>query len=244
MLFDPLTLLIVPALLLMAAGGLAGWRLRSNGLAPQTEGPASDEPSMHSGAFADGLTGIGNRRAFEHSGSALLKAALAHGQDAALLVLDLDRFDGINAAHGRDAGDRLLATFARVIHDYLPPTSLVCRLGADTFAAILPAAGPARAAAIADEIRMLFAHLTIEGPKGLVRTTVSIGIAGSRGNDAGLETLLHRADLCLDRAKAGGRNRVEADGSSDDASLSRQRSGAHDSASFALAGTDRNMPKK
>ena len=224
--FDPLTLMIVPALLLVAAGGLAVWRLRSGGLAPQSESLAPDEPSTRSGEFDDGLTGIGNRRAFEQSGAALLAAALADGRDAALLVLDLDRFDAINAAHGRAAGDRLLVTFARVIHDYLPPNSLVCRLGADTFAAILPAAGPARAAAIADEIRLLFAHLSIEGPGGPVRTTVSIGIAGSRGSDIDLETLLHRADVCLDAAKAGGRNRIEAEARRINASMRLQHRGA------------------
>ncbi len=222
--FDPLTLLIVPALLLVAAGGLAVGRLRSGSLMPGSEPSTSEEPTTRPAVFVDRLTGIGNRRAFEHSGAALLEAALAQGQEAALLVLDLDRFDGINAAHGRDVGDRLLTTFARVIHDYLPATSLVCRLGADTFAAVLPAAGPARAAAVADEIRMLFAHLSIEGPVGPVRTTVSVGIASGRDTD--LETLLHHADLCLDRAKAGGRNRVEAEGGPDEAWTRRQRRGA------------------
>ncbi len=226
MLFDPLTLMIVPALLLVAAGGPAAWRLRSGCLAPRSETFAPDEPSMLSGEFDDGLTGIGNRRAFERSGAALLGAALADGHEAALLVLDLDRFDAVNAAHGRDAGDRLLVTFARVIHDYLPPTSLVCRLGADTFAAILPAAGPARAAAIADEIRMLFAHLSIEGPEGAIRSTVSIGIAGSRGCGSDIQSLLQRADFCLDSAKAGGRNRIEAAEGGPAETMRQQRRGA------------------
>ena len=224
--FDPLTLMIVPALLLVAAGAPAVWRLRSGCLLPPSEIFAPREPSMLPGEFDDGLTGIGNRRAFEHSGAALLEAALAQGHEAALLVLDLDRFERVNATHGRDAGDRLLVTFARVIHDYLPPTSLVCRLGADTFAAILPAAEPTRAAAIADEIRLLFAHLSIDGPGGQVRSTVSIGIAGTGGSDPDIETLLQRADLCLDRAKAGGRNRIEAEGGSNGASMRRQRGAA------------------
>ncbi len=221
--FDPLTLMVVPALLLVAAGAPAVWRLRSGCLAPPSEIVALREPAMLPGDFDDGLTGVGNRRAFERSGASLLEAALAQGHEAALLVLDLDRFERVNAAHGRDAGDRLLVTFARVIHDYLPPTSLVCRLGADTFAAILPAAGPARAAAIADEIRLLSAHLCIDGPGGPVRTTVSIGIAGTRGGHPDVETLLQRADLCLDRAKANGRNRIEAEDGSQSASSVRQR---------------------
>ncbi len=226
MLFDPLTLMFVPALLLVAAGGLAVGRLRSGCLAPASAMSDFDEPPTLQGAFDDGLTGVGNRLAFERSGAALLGSTLVNGQRAALLLLDLDRFETVNVAHGRDAGDRILVAFARMVHDYLPPTSLVCRLDADTFAAILPDAGLARATAIADEIRMLFAHLSIEGPAGPVRTTVSIGIAGTRGSKSGIETLLQHADLCLDRAKARGRNRVEADAGPDEASRSQQRRGA------------------
>ena len=218
MLFDPLTLMIALALLPVAAGGLAAWRLRNSSFTPQSENVEPSEASVPQGEFDDGLTGIGNRLAFERSGAALLGTALAKGQEAALLLLDLDRFDGVNAAHGRDAGDRLLGAFARLVHDYLPPTSLVCRLGADTFAAILPAAGLARATAIADEVRMLFAHMAIESPRGRLQTTVSVGIAGSRGAEADIDGLLQRADLCLDRAKAGGRNRVEAESGPDGAS--------------------------
>ena len=224
--FDPLTLLIVPALLLVAASFVAGARLRSVYLAPPWESLTPDDPSMPPGEFDDALTGIGNRRALEQSGAALLAAALAQGHEAALLVLDLDRFERVNAIHGRDAGNRLLVTFARVIHDYLPPTSLVCRLNADTFAAILPTAGPARAAAIADEIRLLSAHLCIDGAGAPIRTTVSIGIAGSPESGTDIEALLQRADLCLDRAKASGRNRIEAGGASDAASTRQQHRGA------------------
>ena len=224
--FDPLTLMIVPALLLVAAGGVAVWRFRSGCLVPWSETFDLDEPATLQEAFDDRLTGVGNRLAFERSGAALLGTTLANGQEAALLLFDLDRFDAVNAAHGRDAGDRLLAAFARTVHAYLPPTSLVCRLGADTFAAILPAAGLARATAIADEIRMLFAHLSIDGPAGPVRATVSIGVAGARGSESDIEALLQRADLFLDGAKAGGRNRVEAESGPDEALRPRQRRGA------------------
>ena len=225
MVFDPLTLMIASALLLVATGLVAAWRLRSGGFTLRSEILESDEPPVLRGEFDDVLTGLGNRLAFERSGAALLGTALANGQEAALLVFDLDRFDAVNATHGRAAGDRLLVAFARLIHDYLPPASLVCRLGADTFAAIVPAAGPVRAQAIADDIRLLFAHLAIESPRGPLRATVSIGIAGSRGTNADIETLLQRADLCLDRAKAGGRDRVAAE-AGPDASIRLQRRGA------------------
>ncbi len=223
--FDPLTLMIIPALILVTAGGAAAMRLR-NGPVAQPKTSERTEPPPRNDNFDDRLTGIGNRQAFEHSGASLLETALANDHEAALLVLDLDHFAAINAAHGRDGGDRLLIAFARMIHDYLPPTSLVCRLGADMFAAILPGAGSARAHVIADEIRMLFAHLAIASPLGKLQTTVSVGIAVARGAAVDVETLLQRADLCLDRAKAGGRNRVEAEGRPNETAMRQRRRGA------------------
>ncbi len=168
-------------------------------------------------ALEDALTGIGNRRALFGSGRALLEAAEAAGRPAALLLMDLDHFKAVNDTHGHPAGDRLLVAFARLAHDYLPPTSLVCRVGGEEFAAVLPGADAARALAVADEIRALFAHLAVAGPGGPVRTTVSIGIAvmGDEAADEGdgrLAALLARADRCLYAAKHAGRDRVVAEG--------------------------------
>ena len=134
-------------------------------------------------------------------------------------MIDLDRFKAVNDTHGHPAGDRLLVAFARLAHDYLPPTSLVCRVGGGAFAAVLPGADAPRAGGVADEIRALFSHLAVAGPQGPVRTTVSIGIAlagdemaddGARGG--GLAALLARADQCLCAAKHAGRDRVVAEG--------------------------------
>ena len=168
-------------------------------------------------ALEDPLTGIGNRRALFGSGGALLDATRAAGRPAALLLMDLDHFKAVNDTHGHPAGDRLLVAFARLAHDYLPPTSLVCRVGGEEFVALLPGAEADRARAVADEIRALFAHLAVAGPGGPVRTTVSIGIAmmGDEPTDGGsgrLAALLARADQCLYAAKHAGRDRVVAEG--------------------------------
>ena len=165
-------------------------------------------------ALEDVLTGIGNRRALSRSGPALVAASCRAGLPTALLLMDLDGFKLVNDRHGHPAGDRLLVAFAHLAHDYLPPTSLVCRVGGEEFAAVLPGADADRARAVADEIRALFAHIVIEGPQGPVRTTVSIGIALASASEppAEIVDLLGRADICLYAAKNGGRDRVVAEG--------------------------------
>ncbi len=166
-------------------------------------------------ALEDVLTGIGNRRALFRSGPALLEASRQAGRPAALLLMDIDGFKIINDAHGHPAGDRLLVAFARLAHDYLPPNSLVCRVGGEEFAAILPGADPERAHAVADEIRALFAHVALDGPHGPLRATVSVGVAQTQPDvivDSEIVDLLGRADVCLYAAKRSGRDRVVAEG--------------------------------
>ena len=169
-------------------------------------------------ALEDVLTGIGNRRALFRSGGVLLDACHRAGRPAALLLMDLDGFKAVNDRHGHPLGDRLLVAFGRLAHDYLPPTSLVCRVGGEEFAAVLPDAEPERARIVADEIRALFAHVVLDGPQGPVRTTVSIGIAqmdavppGVRPPQQDMADLLGRADQCLYFAKNAGRDRVVAE---------------------------------
>lgn len=166
-------------------------------------------------ALEDVLTGIGNRRALFRSGTELLQASRRAGRPATLLLMDLDSFKLVNDQHGHGVGDRLLKAFARLAHDYLPPAGLVCRIGGEEFAAVLPGADADRARAVADEIRALFAHLPVDGPSGTVGTTVSIGVAVASPGEtevADMAQLLERADLCLYAAKRGERNRVVVEG--------------------------------
>jgi diguanylate cyclase (GGDEF)-like protein len=180
---------------------------------PPPEGARED-------ALDDRLTGVANRRALHGSGVALLEGCRAAGRPACLLLMDLDGFALVNDRHGPAAGDRLLTAFARLAHDYLPPTGLVCRSGGGEFAALLPGADLGRALAVADELRALFAHLVLDGPAGPLRATVSIGVAEDPGGQEpatqrDLLDLIDRAELCLDAAKAGGRDRVCSDGEAD-----------------------------
>ena len=159
-------------------------------------------------ALEDTLTGVGNRRALQASGAALLADATATGRPLALLIMDLDGFKRVNDRHGHEAGDQLLVAFARLAHDYLPPTSLVCRLGGDEFVALLPGAEAGRARAVADELRSLFGHLRLDGMRDPIAATVSIGIAQTQPGRTTLSELIDVADRCLYAAKHTGRDSV------------------------------------
>ncbi|AEV87996.1 Cellulose synthesis regulatory protein [Actinoplanes sp. SE50] len=148
-------------------------------------------------AEIDPLTGIANRRAFDQA----LHAALSRPGDAAVLLIDTDKFKVINDTLGHAAGDAALRAIAAALAAQVEAADLVARLGGDEFAALLPGAGAAEAAAVAR--RMVQAVRDI--PDCLA--TVSIGIAV--GPAAALHDVLEQADEAMYRAKHRGGDGTE-----------------------------------
>ena len=64
--------------------------------------------------------------------------------------------------------------------------------------------------AVAERIRAAVAALDLSPVDPGLRVTVSIGVAGGAAGDGRREDIVQRADEALYRAKATGRNRVEA----------------------------------
>jgi len=148
----------------------------------------------------DDLTGLPNRRALYADVPVRLAAIGTH--QAALLLLDLDRFKEVNDSLGHHVGDRLLIQVGTRLAGHLRETDLLARLGGDEFAILLDDTNREQAVAVATGLRALLAEpFTLEGIS--LRTDVSIGIAlfPEQGND--LSELLRRADMAMYGAKAG-----------------------------------------
>ena len=149
-------------------------------------------------AMSDELTRLPNRRYFRQ----LLDRQWQPGR--ALLMIDLDFFKRINDTFGHDAGDRVLQDFARVLHEACPPGGHAARLGGEEFA-LLPG-DAAEAVRVAEAIRAAAeASRSVDG----VQYTASLGLALWQPGE-GTGGMMHRVDQALYRAKAKGRNRVEA----------------------------------
>jgi diguanylate cyclase (GGDEF)-like protein len=87
-------------------------------------------------AERDPLTGLRNRRAFDHS--------LARAIDrCALVVFDFDGFKAINDTHGHPVGDAVLRAVAEACEDVVRENDCLARIGGDEFALIAPGAGSA-----------------------------------------------------------------------------------------------------
>ena len=84
----------------------------------------------------DSLTGLLNRRRFDEELRLTLLRLRRHGGQATLLLIDLDRFKGVNDTYGHKTGDEVLVAVAAALRERLRETDVVARLGGDEFAAI------------------------------------------------------------------------------------------------------------
>ena len=158
-------------------------------------------------ASVDPLTGASNRRHFLQMAQLEVDRALRLGLPMAALMLDLDHFKRINDAHGHEAGDCVLQTFAQAVRQTLRSSDIFARLGGEEFLLLLPGQDQNAAGVLAERIRSLTASL--EFRQCAERITVSIGIATLGAAEANnLSGLMRQADQALYQAKHAGRNQV------------------------------------
>jgi diguanylate cyclase (GGDEF)-like protein len=153
-------------------------------------------------SMSDPLTGLGNRRSFDEALVAEMARARRAGGSMGVAMLDVDHFKQFNDRHGHQAGDEALVAVARVMAREARAEDIVCRIGGEEFALLLPGADDATAAGVAERVRRAVEVLTAPA----AGVTVSLGVASSRGDDP--KGLLAIADARLYVAKTAGRNRV------------------------------------
>lgn len=164
-------------------------------------------------AMTDPLTGVYNRRYFMRHFGRELKRSQRYGGDVSLLLLDVDHFKLVNDTFGHAVGDIVLQRLTREVAGCLRRSTDWCaRLGGEEFAVVLEGTNLMGARRCAEMVRDAIANALIETAGGVVRVTVSIGIAVSDGltkkHAATMQLLLEQADANLYRSKAGGRNCV------------------------------------
>jgi diguanylate cyclase (GGDEF)-like protein len=155
-------------------------------------------------AFEDALTGLPNRRQFDHALKAALGAPPRAGGAHAVLLLDLNGFKRINDMFGHPAGDEALIQVAGRLRKAMRDDDLVARLGGDEFAVLAHhLAGPEAATGIARRIIEAFdAPVLAGGGEQILGTAIGVALAPKDGTTP--EQLLRRADIALYRAKEEG----------------------------------------
>jgi diguanylate cyclase (GGDEF)-like protein len=164
---------------------------------------------MFDSALRDGLTRAFNKRYFLGRLESEFRFAKRHAAPLSLLLLDIDHFKRVNDQHGHLAGDQVLATLARRIHDVIRNEDVFARYGGEEFAILCRAIDLDHALAFGERLRRTVEGIEQLHKESLIRVTVSIGVASLPQVEAGepLE-LMAAADDALYAAKNSGRNRV------------------------------------
>ena len=164
-------------------------------------------------SLRDTLTGLANTRHFLAALDQEVDRVSRSGENALLLLIDVDRFKSINDTRGHLAGDQALRVVADVVSKNVRPMDTAARYGGDEFAVILPNCRPAAGRAIAERICEQVEQTPVALADGsALNLTASIGGAHiSPWRKASSKDLLDKADQELYRAKALGRNLVAMD---------------------------------
>jgi diguanylate cyclase (GGDEF)-like protein len=156
-------------------------------------------------AQTDSLTGLYNHRYFhERLRRELTQASSAH-ETVGLVMLDIDDFKKVNDVYGHAVGDHILSELADHLRATVRGSDVVCRIGGEEFAVIVPSTDSASTIALATRLgrRLEEAEFMLAG-----RVTMSIGIAHGPENAANPRELVACAESAMMTAKASGKCQV------------------------------------
>ncbi|MGK0275489.1 MAG: diguanylate cyclase (GGDEF)-like protein/PAS domain S-box-containing protein [Ilumatobacter sp.] len=168
-------------------------------------------------ATHDDLTDLPNRTALvKRLDTHLL---LAQPGQVAVLFIDLDNFKVVNDSLGHGLGDQVLREVAKRFRGVMRGSDRLARFGGDEFVVFVdrvsiggedtPSGAFVDPGAIAERLRRsVMEPIVIDGHEMVV--TASIGIAVNAAPGLTADDLMRDADAAMYRAKAAGRDRVEA----------------------------------
>lgn len=184
-----------------ADGAVAGVVAVVTDLTPQRRVEREREEALR----RDRLTGLANRAALVDHLRALDPATVeAH---LAVLVVDLDRFESVNATLGHEVGDAVLRRVAGLLVAEVPDALVVARLAGNEFAVAVLADDESAAVRAGERIlAQLRTELAVDG--GTRPVTGSIGVAvGARTGGSALDVFAD-AEAAMQAAKENGRDRL------------------------------------
>lgn len=166
------------------------------------------EAQIRTLANTDPLTGAINRRQFVIRGNEELARSKRHKHSLALVMIDLDHFKQINDQHGHAAGDEVLRDFVKNCERELRISDIICRLGGEEFAIMLPETGEESALQTAERLRKIIEQTPAASQGTEISYTFSAGVTLAKVSDDSIDFMLNRADKALYKAKEQGRNRI------------------------------------
>lgn len=160
-------------------------------------------------AYYDALTGLANQTLFLERASQCLRSAASAQKDAAVVLVDLERFKSINDSLGQLAGDELLKLVASWLSETIQDPTLLARVGSDHFAMMLTDEHrPGDALRQLDRVIEGFHQHPFLINGVAYRIAAKFGVAMFPEDEADPESLFKKAEYALKAAKANGRRHM------------------------------------
>lgn len=150
----------------------------------------------------DDLTGAMNKTSLYAELEREIPRSVRYQRPLSLMMIDLDNFKAINDKLGHLQGDQTLKEVVAKIKACVRETDLVARFGGDEFAVLLTETDIASSRPIAQRL-LAEVHGILPENCG-----ASIGLSSLRSNGETPDSLIHRADQALYKAKTAGKNQL------------------------------------
>lgn len=161
-------------------------------------------------ARRDHLTGLLNRRAFMEILQREIARSKLTGQNASVIMLDLDHFKHINDTWGHLAGDEVLKVATTLMTSLVGDSGEIGRYGGEEFAIVLPKTKPEDARQLAEDVCALIDSHPFHYLGHLLPVSVSVGVANGDDVEPTCDAMVQAADSALYQSKRDGRNRVSS----------------------------------
>ena len=152
-------------------------------------------------SITDGLTGIKTRRFFFEALSSELKRASRSGRPISVVLMDLDKFKGVNDTKGHLEGDLVLARVGRLLEQKCRQSNVVARYGGDEFIILMPETGVEQAQILAERLRLWISQDTTLSEHHI---TGSFGVGSFPVHGFSMEAIIRVADAGMYVSKRAG----------------------------------------
>ena len=156
----------------------------------------------------DFLTKLYNKRALDEFMSIKEAEYKRYGRNFAIVMFDIDYFKKVNDTYGHEAGDAVLAAFAKILKKESRTVDVVGRFGGEEFLALLSETDLKGGVIFAEKVRKHVQKTRFVYKGERIQVTVSAGVS-QRSDHISLQAAINSADEYLYKAKKEGRNRVE-----------------------------------
>ena len=158
---------------------------------------AINRARMFYAATSDPQTGIGNQKLFMQRLTEEFCRAQRHQKPISMILMDIDHFSKVNESYGKNIGDKVLKEAGKLFKKTTRVHDLVARLGADSFAMLLPETDFPGTKIVAEKLRAALSRTAIRAQRESVIVAGSFGLASSSSSMSKPADLLRAAEKSI-----------------------------------------------